>query len=114
MSAQLQVKSKRDSTTNLKIKTVEIPKGDVVIVYPIPEPFSHNVMAIIDYGKKREYLIEPNAFLSETYEVKRRKKTKTKTQKMTFNSEAELLNYLLKKGFEFVGGPKSSFILRKK
>lgn len=111
--AQIQVKSERDTSTNLKIKTVNITPGDVIIVYPMPKGFSPKTRAVIDCGKEKEYLINPISYLSETYEKKKKKKTKTKARIMLFNSEADLLNYLLKRGFEFVGGPNTSFILRR-
>lgn len=111
--AQIQVKSERDTSTNLKIKTINVPSGNVIIVYPIPKGFSQNIYAIIDFGEEQEYMFSRTSYLSETYEKKKKKKTKIKARKMVFYSEADLLNYLLKRGFEFVGGPNTSFILRR-
>ncbi len=111
--AQIQVKSERDTSTNLKIKTINVPSGNVIIVYPIPKGFSQNIYANIDFGEEQEYMFSRTSYLSETYEKKKKKKTKIKARKMVFYSEADLLNYLLKRGFEFVGGPNTSFILRR-
>lgn len=114
LCSQVLVTSKRDSTTNLKVRKITVVSGEVMIVYPIPKAFSTRIYAIIDFGEEKEYLINSRTFLAETYEVKKKNKSKIKSRTMTFNSEAHLLNYLLKNDFEFVGGPRTCFIVKKK
>tara|TARA_Y100000385_G_scaffold291610_1_gene370749 strand:+ start:94503 stop:94880 length:378 start_codon:yes stop_codon:yes gene_type:complete len=83
-----------------------IEAQEFIIVYPMGKTFSTKVFALVDFGNSPKYF-SSISYVSYTNE-------KEKIKKMTFNSEADVLNYFVKNGFEFKDAEGSFFVFQKK
>lgn len=112
LNAQINILSDKDSLTSINQKELKVPPGELIIIYPMVKPFSSDLLAIVDYSNRKKFG-NPNSYVTEIIEKQKRSKAKSKVKKMTFKSEADILNYFLKEGYSYIGGESTSFILKK-
>jgi len=107
LNAQINILGGKSSlTTSNNQKELKVASKEFIIVYPMMKSFSTKVFALVDFSNSS------NCGVANTYVSYLNKKDKIK--KMKFNSEADVLNYFVKNGFDFKDAEGTFFVFQKK
>jgi len=107
LNAQINILGDKSSlTTSSNQKELKLASKEFIIVYPMMKSFSTKVFAIVDFSNSSK------CGVANTYVSYLNKKDKIK--KMKFNSEADVLNYFVKNGFDFKDAEGTFFVFQKK
>lgn len=107
LNAQINIRQDKSSETNSSNQIeLTVASKEFIIVYPMMKSFSTKVYALVDYSNLSKCGVA-NSYVSFI-------NNKEKVKKMTFNSEADLLNFFGKNGFEFKDAEGTFFVFQKK